>query len=283
MECRLGVAGRPACDVTGVDRARRLPDLGGLAQQRWLPARTDAARALGRRPQRILPVHGRPQAQRPGAPGQEGRTREAAARGRSDRAERGGRRLGRRLGPLGPVAQDGRQGRETLLDMASIPSVVAPRKQRLLSSSIGSMTALLSQPGRISLLDASLGEPARGAVQASVRARACRSLLRGKATWFTGRVWQWTDKRWGEGHCKPTVGSRELSVRSSFLDDLRSASMDSSAVVRRVAGEMLIGESSGAGAACRALAGRLAADASASVAERAEFPLKALDPAGTAS
>ena len=68
MECRLGVAGRPACDVTGVDRARRLPDLGGLAQQRWLPARTDAARALGRRPQRILPVHGRPQAQRPGCP-----------------------------------------------------------------------------------------------------------------------------------------------------------------------------------------------------------------------
>lgn len=115
------------------------------------------------------------------------------------------------------------------------------------------------------------------------RARACRSLLRGKATRFTGCVWQWTDKRCGEGHCKPTVGSRELSVRSSFLDDLRSASMDSSAVVRRVAGEMLIGEPSGAGAACRALARRLAADASASVAERAEFPLKALDPAGTAS
>jgi len=86
-----------------------------------------------------------------------------------------------------------------------------------------------------------------------------------------------------QGQGQPTVGSRELSVRSSFLDDLRSASMDSSAVVRRVAGAMLIGEPSGAGAACRALAGRLAADASASVAERAEFPLKALDPAGTAS
>lgn len=167
-----------------------------------------------------------------------------------------------------------------LLDIVSIPDVIVSLKGMILSSPNGPMTSLLSQLGRIEALDLALEEISRSAIQPSVRAKAYRSLLEGKMTWSTGRVWEWTDKRYCEGHYKPELRSRELSACSAYLANLRSAALDRSSIVRHVAVEMLIREPSKAGAECRDLAERLAMDASPSISERGRFALKSLGQGG---
>lgn len=168
--------------------------------------------------------------------------------------------------------------RQTLLDIVSISEVVYRLKTKVLSSADGPMTTLLSQLGRVDVLDSSLEEIARGAVQPSVRAKAYRSLLEGKVTWFEGRVWEWTDKRYCEGHYIPVLRSREISVSTSYMENIQSAALDASSIVRRVAGEMLIRDPLKVGSEYRGIAERLAADHSPSVSERGKFALRSLGP-----
>lgn len=168
------------------------------------------------------------------------------------------------------------EGRQTLLTIASIEAVTQVLKSRLISAAAGPLASVLGQVGQISVLDAYLPQIANSAIQPSVRAKAYKSLLDGKATWVAGRKWEWTDIRYCKGHFMPTLCDRPLTTKSPLEETLRAASLDRSAFVRRVAGDVLIRELGTLGALGFQLANILASDPHSSVAERGEFALKKL-------
>ena len=166
--------------------------------------------------------------------------------------------------------------KQALLEIISIESVGRSLKKRILSAPSGPMTSILSQAGRTEILDHSLEEIAREAIQPSVRAKSYRCLLEGKMTWVAGRKWEWINKYYCKGHFKPILCERDLLVTSPFLETLKSAARDRSPIVRRVAGEQLIRELDKIGVDSLQLAQLLATDPSPSVAERGEFAVKKL-------
>lgn len=165
------------------------------------------------------------------------------------------------------------EGRQVLLTIASIEAVAHALKSRLISTAAGPLASVLAQVGRSSVLDVHLPQVASGAIQPSVRAKAYRSLLDGKATWVVGRKWKWTDIRYCKGCFVPTFCDRPLTTKSSLEETLRAASSDRSAFVRRVAGDVLIRELETLGAVGFQLANILASDDNPSVAERGKFAL----------
>jgi hypothetical protein len=164
--------------------------------------------------------------------------------------------------------------KQTLLTIASIEPVTHSLKSRLLSAAAGPLASVLAQVGQTSVLDAYLPEIAKSATQPSVRAKAYKSLLDGKAMWLVGRTWEWTDIRYCKGHFKPTLRNRLLSTQISLEDTLKAASSDRSVFVRRIAGDILIRESEQLGAVALPLAVLLASDSHPSVAERGSFALR---------
>lgn len=166
--------------------------------------------------------------------------------------------------------------KQALLEIASIEKVGHSLKSRILSATSGPMVSVLSQAGCTEILDCHLDEIARKAIQPSVRAKAYRCLLEGKMVWCDGRKWEWTDKRYCKGQFKPILCERTVRVTSPFLETLKSAAIDRSPIVRRVAGEMLIRELEKIGTESLGLAELLASDPSPSVAERGRFALKRL-------
>ena len=168
------------------------------------------------------------------------------------------------------------EGKQTLLAIASIEAVAHSLKLRLLSAAAGPLASVLAQAGQTSWLDAYLPEIASNAIQPSVRAKAYKSLLDGKATWLAGRKWEWTDIRYCKGHFRPTLCDRPLSTRVPLEEILRAASSDRSVFVRRIASDVLIRESETLGDVARQLAVILASDSHPSVAERGNFALKKL-------
>jgi hypothetical protein len=168
------------------------------------------------------------------------------------------------------------EGRQTLLTIASIEAVTQVLKSRLISAAAGPLASVLGQVGQISVLDAYLPQIANSAIQPSVRAKAYKSLLDGKATWVAGRKWEWTDIRYCKGHFMPTLCDRPLTTKRPLEETLRAASLDRSAFVRRVAGDVLIRELGTLGALGFQLANILASDTHSSVAERGKFALKKL-------
>lgn len=166
--------------------------------------------------------------------------------------------------------------RQVLVEIASMEKVSYSLKSRILSAVSGPMTLVLSQAGRSESVDRYLGEIARKAIQPSVRAKAYRCLLEGKMVWVAGRKWRWTDVRYCKGKFEPILCDRTIFDTTPFLETLKSAAMDSSPIVRRVAGEMLIRMPEKAGAESARLAERLASDSSPSVAERGRFALSKL-------
>lgn len=166
--------------------------------------------------------------------------------------------------------------KQALVEIASIEKVGHSLKSRILSATSGPMVSVLSQAGCTETLDRYLDEIARKAIQPSVRAKAYRCLLEGKMVWCDGRKWEWTDKRYCKGQFKPILCERTIRITSPFLETLKSAVMDQSPMVRRVAGEMLIRELEKIGAEALGLAELLASDPSPSVAERGKFVLKRL-------
>lgn len=166
--------------------------------------------------------------------------------------------------------------KQVLLTIISNKAIAEAFKAKILSATSGPMTSIISQIGRTSVLDASLKEIAEKAIQPSVRAKAYRSQFEGKMTWFEGRKWEWTDKRYCEGRLKPIVSERKLTATSPFLETLKSASIDPSPIVRRVAAEMLIRDLKGLGDESLPLANLFAVDKSPSVAERGKFAIKQL-------
>ncbi|WP_220347738.1 hypothetical protein [Alkalilimnicola ehrlichii] len=161
-----------------------------------------------------------------------------------------------------------------LLQIVSKGFVAKALKEKIVSATSGPMTSILAQVGRTAVLDTHLDEIAKDAIQPAVRAKAYRSKFEGKLTWFEGRKWEWTDICYCEGRLRPIISERNLTVTSPFLETLRSASIDPSPMVRRVAAEMLIRELDTIGKESSALANQFACDASPSVAERGQFALK---------
>jgi hypothetical protein len=168
------------------------------------------------------------------------------------------------------------EGKQTLVEIASIEAVTHSLKSRLISASAGPLASVLAQTGQSAVLDAYLPEIASNAIQPSVRAKAYKSLLDGKMMWIADRKWKWTDIRYCEGRFIPTLCERPLVIDSPFVETLTAASRDRSAIVRRIAGDVLIRESGTIGAVALQLAGLLASDTHPSVAERGNFALKKL-------
>lgn len=129
---------------------------------------------------------------------------------------------------------------QTLLTIASSKTVIPALKMRLMTGTAGPLTSVLSQLGRISILDLDLYDISKSAIQPSVRAKAYKSLLEGKATWNVGHKWEWTDVRYCKGHFVPVLCCRPLTNKSPFEEILRSACLDRSPLVRRIAGDILI-------------------------------------------
>ncbi|BBF86836.1 hypothetical protein DLM_3244 [Aquitalea magnusonii] len=166
--------------------------------------------------------------------------------------------------------------RQTLLTIASIEAVACVLKSRLISEAVGPLASVLTQLGQSSVLDAHLSQIASSAIQPSVRAKAYKSLLEGKATWVAGRKWEWTDIRYCKGHFMPIFGERLLTKNDLLEETLRAASSDRSAFVRRIAGDVLIRELGALGAVGSELATILESDGNPSVAEKGRFALKEL-------
>ena len=166
--------------------------------------------------------------------------------------------------------------RQLLLQIIATDSVASTLSARLISATAGPMSSILAQAGRCAALDSRLAEIAARAVQPSLRAKAYRCLLEAKMTWFDGRRWEWTDKRYCEGGYRPILGERALEPSRPFMATLAMAATDRSTMVRRVAGELLIRDLSDLGPESRGLAEQLASDPSPSVAERGRFALRRL-------
>lgn len=164
--------------------------------------------------------------------------------------------------------------KHALIDIASTQSVRDALKTRIVSATAGPMTAVLSQAGCADLLDCYLDEIARTAIQPSVRAKGYRTLLEGKMVWSAGTKWEWTDKRQRERRHCATLSERALLATPPFVETLRMAALDRSAMVRRVAVDMLIRHPEKAGDVSLTLAELLASDCVPSVAERGRFALE---------
>lgn len=168
------------------------------------------------------------------------------------------------------------EGKQTLLKIASIEAVAYSLKSRLVSGTAGPLASVFAQAGQSSALDTYLLEIASNAIQPSVRAKAYQSLLNGKMVWLAGRRWEWTDIRYCEGRFKPMLCGRPLSINVSLEETLRAASVDRSALVRRIAGDILIQKAKTIGSATLQLATTLASDPHPSVAAKGNFVLKKL-------
>jgi hypothetical protein len=169
----------------------------------------------------------------------------------------------------------GRWGEEReILDEAFGREDVATRLADLIiGAATGPLAAVLRAALRTRMLDPHLQRISSDAMQPSVRALALDTLINGKAEWPSGYTWQWVDKSMGKRHRVAVHDTREISVavdRKALID--RGAG-DKSAVVRRVALTGVIRHLRGAPEA-RGYAGRLLADRSRPVRERAEFIMR---------
>lgn len=166
--------------------------------------------------------------------------------------------------------------KQALLEIASIEAVACSLKSQIISTASGPLAEVLAQMGRTSVLDASLPEIARKAVQPAVRAKAYRALLDGRMVWLEGRKWEWTDVRYCKGHLKAIHGSRTISITCPKEEALRAAIADRSAFVRGVAGTALMQTSEELGTLAFELATTLASDKHPSLSARGNFLLKSL-------
>ncbi|MDO8927111.1 MAG: hypothetical protein Q7U94_09400 [Sideroxyarcus sp.] len=172
------------------------------------------------------------------------------------------------------------EGKQALLRIASIEAVTHSLKSRLVSATAGPLASVLAQAGQTPVLDADFPEIASSAIQPSVRAKAYKFLLDGKVVWLAGRKWEWTDIRYCKGYLKPMLCDRPLSVKIPLEETLRAASVDRSAIVRRVAADVLIRESGTISSVAFQMATMLASDSHPAVAARGRFALKKLSQMG---
>lgn len=171
-------------------------------------------------------------------------------------------------------------GREVLLDIISNKEIGKALRSKITSDASGPLTSIFSQIGRTPIFDKYLDEIADNAIQPSVRAKAYRSQFEGEMSWLEGRKWEWTDIRYCKGRMKPITSERKLTVNNPFLKTLKSASIDRSSIVRRIAAEFLIKRIELLGDESLTLANLFSKDTSKAVSERGVFALKMLKEKG---
>lgn len=173
--------------------------------------------------------------------------------------------------------------REVLTELVSLKESARALKSRVLTATAGPAPAVLTQAARALVVDSWFEEVAQDAMQPAVRARAYRFLLDGRVRWVVGRKWRWIDLTWGKGRFEPVVEEREIVAGRAMQALLYQALKDPSAMVRRVTADALVEHLASLGADAPALAKRIAADRSASVAERGRFALAKLGERGAGS
>lgn len=166
--------------------------------------------------------------------------------------------------------------KQVFFEILAIEKITKTLKNLMVEATNGPVAMVLSQVGRTPVLDHYLPEISHSALQPAARAKAYRSQLEGKISWFEGRKWKWTDIRYCEGRYEPIVSERALSETWPFLETLKEAAVDKSSIVRRVAGELLIRNLDSLGKESVTLASSLATDPSPAVSERGKFALKKL-------
>ncbi|MCG7497350.1 hypothetical protein MHO82_10785 [Vibrio sp. Of7-15] len=167
--------------------------------------------------------------------------------------------------------------KEAFLQIMNREEVAESLKTKLIVSASGPMPFVFSQLGRTNILDDSLYEIARNAIQPALRAKAYRSLFEKRLVWSEGRKWEWTDIRYCQGRQKAVTSERKITVSIPFLDLLRDSSADPSSVVRKVSAEFLIRELESLGHESKVYADKFATDNATSVSERGHFALKQLE------
>lgn len=165
--------------------------------------------------------------------------------------------------------------KEIILQIMQQDTLIDLFKTKLISSASGPMATLFSQLGRTNIVDKYIEEIASFAKQPFVRAKAYRCLFERKMSWSDGVRWEWTDKRYCQGHYITIISERKLSQEIPITDLLVRASADRSSIVRRVAAEFLIKELDNLGDTAMAFADTFALDTAKSVSERGQFALKA--------
>ncbi|MEQ3512265.1 hypothetical protein ABMY35_02685 [Pseudoalteromonas sp. BZB3] len=168
------------------------------------------------------------------------------------------------------------QSKELLLCVLYNDEVFNKVKELLIKENAGPLSRILTQIGRIDILDSHLAEIAKCSVQPALRAKAFRFLLEKKVSWYHGREWVWTDKRYGEGKLKPVIKTRSLTVEPLLSQLIEEAAHDPSSIVRRVSAEMLIGNLDSLDGRAYHLAKYFSRDTSKAVSERGKFALKKL-------
>lgn len=164
-------------------------------------------------------------------------------------------------------------GRSALFKAFARPDVADALAVAIRTRPAGPMATVLRYALRDSGLDSSLPQLASDAVQPAVRAVAVQALIDGRATWPSGRTWQWVNKPMGIRRWETQYSHRPLACSAARIPLLEAASRDPFATVRRVAASALIRYELGTEQA-RRIAAPLLNDRSPSVRQRAEFIFK---------
>ena len=165
--------------------------------------------------------------------------------------------------------------KQVILNVVRLDKIAEKLKVKLINSANGSMTNLLTQLARASIVDDDLVEIAKHAIQPSVRAKAYRFLFEDRVYWIEGRKFEWTDKRYCLGRYVPIVAERKLCEYPYKINLIKYGKDDRSAAVRRVAAEFLISMLTSLEIEeVRNIAEQFSTDKSKSVAERGLFILR---------
>lgn len=148
--------------------------------------------------------------------------------------------------------------------------------EKIIMTTAGPVPAVMSQAGRAPNFDRFWLDISTSAIQPAVRAKAYRSQLDGYVTWIESYQWVWIEESWNRNRHAPTpvLGKRKIQTFRPFLESLKAAATDKSALVRRVAGDALFSHDEGLCDDMVPIAQMLANDPSSSVAERGQFALK---------
>lgn len=151
--------------------------------------------------------------------------------------------------------------------------VAAELANLMAAATTGPQASTLQYALRTPVLDQYLEQLAFDATQPSVRARALRTLIDGKAEWPSGAAWRWIDKSMGLRRRETVFEHRSLTLAPSRAVLIERGIRDKSAAVRRIALTSVIRHMLGT-AEARAFAAPLEFDRSSSVREKAEFILR---------
>jgi hypothetical protein len=163
--------------------------------------------------------------------------------------------------------------RQALAELIALEQSALALESRVLMAAAGPAPTVFAQAAQTLAFDPWLEEISQLAVQPAVRAKAYRFLLEGRVRWVAGRKWRWVDLTRGQGRFEPVLEERKLVVDRPMQELISQALRDPSAMVRRVGADALIQHFGSLGADAPVLAQQIAADPSASVAERGRFAL----------